>query len=162
MAKALKQTFYYSRIKLSCYLLFNFGLLGLALFFSHVLFPDYVVLSDLVIALCAVSLTSVVIVLLLHKPLAVITAEAVTIDRCPPLKWKDIKSLHKKTVGKSFMAKEIITFEVKNLHRYKLNFIQRAIKNSEFTAFSIPLYAMDKKDAQAIERLLKKQINSRS
>ena len=60
------------------------------------------------------------------------------------------------------MAKEIITFEVKNLHHYKLNFIQRAIKNSEFTAFLIPLYAMDKKAAQAIERLLKKQINSRS
>lgn len=35
-----------------------------------------------------------------------------------------------------------------------MNFMQKLIKNSEFSAFSIPLYAMEPRDAEAIESIV--------
>ena len=120
MKKNLTRTdvFYYSRRKLALYLLFNLGLLTLALFFTWV------------------------------------TPASIKIDLCAPLKWKDIKKARKIQVGHQCCRREIIVLEVKDLSKHRLNFMQKLIKNSEFSAFSIPLYAMEPRDAEAIESIV--------
>lgn len=160
--KASKEfKFYYSRRKLAMYLLFNLFLLIMALLFTLSIFPDYPLVYHFAIFTTALSIFSVLIVLLLHKPLAIITSQSITIDRCPPLFWKDVISTSIRTIGKGFWKKDIIIFNVHNFKTYKLNLIQKAIKNSDFTAFSIPLYAMDRQDARTINQTIHKYLKSK-
>ncbi len=153
--------FYYSRRKLALYLLFNLFLLVLALLFTISIFPDYPLVYHFAIFTTALSVFSVLIVLLIHKPLAVINSQSITIDRCPPLFWKDVISTGIRTVGTGFWKKDIIVFNVRNFKTYKLNLIQKAIKNSDFTAFSIPLYAMDRKEGRLINQTIHKYLKSK-
>ena len=156
MNKKLIKTdvFYYSRKKLVFYLLFNLGLLSLALFFTWVIFPQYELIYSFALATCALSVLAIVIAMIIRHPLAVISSSSIKIDFCAPLKWKDIKRARKAVFG----PKELIIFEVKNLSKYKLNFMQKLIKNSKFSAFSIPLYAMDFRDAEAIEKIIEQYV----
>ena len=152
MHKKMTKTdiFYYSRSKLLLYLLFNLVLLTLALFFTWVIFPQYGIVYSLALGVCVLSVVATIVAMIIHHPLAVISSSSIKIDFCASLKWKDIKSAHKVQFG----HKELIIFEVKNLSKYKLNFMQKIIKNSKFSAFSIPLYAMDFRDAEAIEKII--------
>ena len=54
MKKNLTRTdvFYYSRRKLALYLLFNLGLLTLALFFTWVIFPQYGLVYSFAVGTC--------------------------------------------------------------------------------------------------------------
>lgn len=162
-SSSLMQTFYYSRRKLGLYLLFNCGLLLLALLFTWMIFPDYTPVYRFAIAACTISAISALLALLIRHPLAVITPESIRIDFCQPLKWKDIAAARKITIAKYYLGKReykrnIIIFDVPDLSKYKLNFMQKLSKNSEFSAFSIPLYAMDDKEAGKIEKLIRRQI----
>lgn len=150
--------FYYSRRKLAFYLLFNLGLLTLALFFSLIIFPQYEIIYSFAVGSSLLSVAAVAAALIIRHPLAVVNAGTIKIDFCPPLKWKDIKTADKVLVGHKCCKREIIVLKVKNLSKYKLNLMQRLIKNSEYSAFSIPLYAMDGCDAEAIEDLVKKLV----
>ena len=115
MNKKLVKTdvFYYSRKKLVFYLLFNLGLLSLALFFTWVIFPQYELIYSFALATCALSVLAIVIAMIIRHPLAVISSSSIKIDFCAPLKWKDIKRAHKAVFG----PKELIIFEVKNLSK---------------------------------------------
>lgn len=150
----LSHTFHYSRRKLALYLVFNLVLLALALFFTWLIFPSYPLVYEFALAACVLSVLSVMAVFFIRHPLAVVTSEAVRIDFCCPLYWKDVSAIKKIIVGRSFYKKTILVFEIRNLSSYPLNFMQRLIRKSEFSAFSIPLYAMEAKEAQAIETLL--------
>ncbi len=157
MSKKLVKTdvFYYSRKKLVFYLLFNLGLLSLALFFTWVIFPQYEIIYSFALITCLLSVLAIIVAMIIRHPLAVITSSSIKIDFCAPLKWKDIKIAHKEIFG----HKELIIFDVKNLSKYKLNLMQKLIKNSKFSAFSIPLYAMDFRDAEAIERIIEQYVH---
>lgn len=150
----LPHIFHYSRRKLFLYLLFNLSLLGLALFFTWLIFPSYAFVYEFALAACVLSVLSVIAVIFIRHPLAVVTPEAIRIDFCCPLYFKDVEAVKKVVVGRGFWKKPILIFEINNFSSYKLNFMQRLIKNSEFSAFSIPLYAMETKEADAIESLL--------
>lgn len=156
MKKNLTRTdvFYYSRRKLALYLLFNLGLLTLALFFTWVIFPQYGLVYSFAVGTCLLSVAAASAVIIIHHPLAVITPASIKIDLCAPLKWKDIKKARKIQVGHQCCRREIIVLEVKDLSKHRLNFMQKLIKNSEFSAFSIPLYAMEPRDAEAIESIV--------
>lgn len=153
--------FYYSRKKLILYLLFNLALLILALLFTISIFPEYPLIYHFAIFTTVLSVLSILIVLIVHKPLAVITSQSITIDRCPPLYWRDIISVGTRTIKAGFWKKEIIVFNVRNFKTYKLNLIQKAIKNTDFTAFSIPLYAMDRKEGRLINQTIHKYLKSK-
>lgn len=157
MNKKLPPTivFYYSRGKLLLYLLFNLGLLSLALFFTWIIFPQYEIIYSFALTTCILSVLAIVIAMIIRHPLAVISSSSIKIDFCAPLKWKDIKRAHKIIVG----HKKLIILEVKNLSIYRLNFMQKLIKNSKFSAFSIPLYAMDFREAEAIEKVIEQYVH---
>ena len=152
------QKFFYSRHKLALYLLFNLGLLALALCFTYVIFPRYELVYSFAVVTCVISVVSVAAVMVIRYPLAVITPASIKIDLCHPLKWKDILSARKIMVGHKF-KRPVITLKVKDIRKCRLNFIQKMIQNSEFTAFSIPLYAMDDDDAEAIEKVISKHVS---
>ena len=156
MNKKLVKTdvFYYSRKKLAFYLLFNLGLLSLALFFTWVIFPQYEIIYSFALTTCVLSVLAIVIAMIIRHPLAVISSSSIKIDFCVPLKWKDIKLARKVIFG----PKELIILDVKDLSKYKLNFMQKLIKNSKFSAFSIPLYAMDFREAEAIEKIIEQYV----
>lgn len=156
MNKKLIKTdvFYYSRKKLLYYLLFNLGLLSLALFFTWIIFPQYELIYSFALATCVLSVLAIIAAMIIRHPLAIITPSAIKIDFCETLKWKDIKRARKTNFG----PKELIILDVKNLSKYKLNFMQRIIKDSKFSAFSIPLYAMDFRDAEAIEKIIRQYV----
>ena len=87
MKKNLTRTdvFYYSRRKLALYLLFNLGLLTLALFFTWVIFPQYGLVYSFAVGTCLLSVAAASAVIIIHHPLAVITPASIKIDLCAPL-----------------------------------------------------------------------------
>lgn len=153
-----QDVFYYSRCKLALYLFLNLVLLVLALFFSWVVFPEHAIVYYFAIVTCVLAVFAVAAVLIINYPLAVLTSDSIKIDLCQPLKWKDIKTAKKTQAGYNRWKRDIIIFEVKDISKYRLNFVQRLIKNSEYTAFSIPLYAMNADDAKAIEAKIFKYV----
>ena len=148
--------FYYSRKKLGLYLLFNIVLLTLAVLFTLTIFPDYPAVYYFAIGSCFVSLSSALLVFLVPMRLATITPLTIKIDRAEPLNWSDINKINKIKIGKGIFAKTILKLETGNLYSYHLNLIQKITKNSEFGAFSIPLYAMSADTARDIERVIRK------
>ncbi len=153
--------FHYSRRKQALFLLFNIGIFLLALWFTWLIFPEYGLAYCLAITLCLLSILATLTAMAIRHPLAVITPESIAIDFCQPLKWKDITKAETVTVGEHY-KKQIVILRVKDISRYKLNFMQWLCRNSEFSAFSIPLYAMEKEDAEAIEKLIKRHVKKKS
>ncbi|MBE6444587.1 MAG: hypothetical protein E7019_00810 [Alphaproteobacteria bacterium] len=149
------KTFYYSRKKLGAYLVFNFILLALAVLFTLTIFPDYPLAYYFAIISCVVSLASSLFVYVVKLPLAVITPECLKIDRNKPLLWGQIVSVKKIKISKFPLSKSILRIETIPLNEYNYSFMQKISAKSEFGAFSIPLYAMNKKDAKQIERTIR-------
>lgn len=153
-----QEVFYYSRRKLAFYLLFNLGLLLLAMFFTWTIFPEYGFLYRFALITCFISVLAIIMVILIHYPLAVITPQSIKIDMGVPLDWKDITGINLIKVGGRGFRREIITFDIKDISKYKLRFIQKLIHNSKFSAFSVPLYAMNPGEAEAIVKTIRKYI----
>src|SRR5574344_884431 len=148
--------YYYSPKKLLHYLYFNLGLVLFSLVLFCINFPFYVLLSELAILGCLLSLSAALYVYIHPLPLATITEDYIQIDRCAPLRWVDVICVKKDNGKYHLCAKDVLTFAVENLDKYPLNFMQKICKNSRFTAFSIPLYAMDNDSAQEIEKQIAK------
>lgn len=66
--------------------------------------------------------------------------------------WKSVRSIRKIKLGKGIFSKSILRLTPRSLGSYRLNFMQKISAKSEFGSFSIPLYAMNNKDAQRIEK----------
>ena len=155
MRNAVK-TFYYSRKKLGLYLLFNLLLLTLAILFTLTVFPDYPVVYYFAIGSCLLSIASALVVFLLPLPLAIISKENIKIDHSEPLPWTSVHSIRKVRLGKGIFSKSILRLTPRSLGNYHLTLMQRISAKSEFGSFSIPLYAMNGKDAQQIEKEIRK------
>lgn len=148
--------FYYSRKKLGLYLVFNIILLTLAVLFTLTIFPDYPAVYYFAVGSCLLSVLSALLVFLLPLRLAVITPLSVKIDRAEPLNWSDISKINKVKIGKGLFAKHILKLDTKKLCGYHMNLMQKITRNSQFGAFSIPLYAMSAEDARNIEKIIRK------
>ncbi len=149
------QTFYYSRKKLGLYLLFNLLLLALAVIFTLTVFPEYPAVYYFAIGSCLLSVIGALTVFILPLPLAIITEESIKIDRASPLPWKSIHSIRKVQIGRGLFKKTIIRLSPRSLSNYHLNLMQKISAKSQFGSFSIPLYAMNDKDAKKIEKVIK-------
>lgn len=146
--------FYYSRHKLGLYLLFNFGLLALAILFTWSIFPDYKPIYFFAITTCCLSLLSSLFVFLIRMPLARINEQGIKIDRNNLLPWANIDTVEHLVLNNCFSERCILKITTKNLSDYKMSFMQRIAGKSIYGAFSIPLYAMTEKNAKSIERLI--------
>ncbi len=149
------QTFYYSRKKLGLYLLFNIVLLVLAVFFTLTIFPEYPAVYIFAVSACVLSFFGALFVFLVPLPLAVITAKDIKIDRNAPVEWKNIRSVRKIYLGHGLFRKSILRLNPGKLPEYHMNLMQKICANSEFGAFSIPLYAMNQADSKEIEKLIR-------
>lgn len=155
------KVFYYSRRKLALYLLFNVTLLLLAVFFTLTIFPEYPEIYYPALLFCAAAVLGCLFVLLVRRPLAVISDESIKIDRARPVLWKDIAAGHLTAVGKGKFQKTIITLTLKENCSYELNLVQKLSAFSDFGAYSIPLYAMDRSEAEKITKELKKHLKTK-
>ncbi|MCQ2740504.1 MAG: hypothetical protein MJ210_00065 [Alphaproteobacteria bacterium] len=148
------QVFYYSRKKIGQYLLFNVGLMALALLFTWSVYPDYEFIYFFALITCSLSVISCILVYLNHLPVAEISKDGIKIDNNQIVAWKQIKSVKKEKysrIGKKYFLK----IESNVPQDYKMSCMQRLAKHSKFGAFSIPLYAMDDNDAKRIEKIIK-------
>ena len=156
-----KQIFYYSRLKLGYYLLFNIGLMVLALLFTWTIFPNYRPVFYFAISACALSILSALIVFFARFAVVSITDEALKIDHNQPLKWSQIQKIEKITTGEWYYAKDFLKITPINIKGYKMTFMQKLSEKSPFGAFSVPLYAMNKKDAKKVEKLIKMHLSQK-
>ena len=156
-----KQIFYYSRQKLGCYLLFNIGLMLLALLFTWTIFPNYKPIFYFALIACNISILSSLIAFLARFSVATITDEGLKIDHNQPLKWSQIQKIEKVTTGEWYYAKDFLKITPKNIKDYKMGFMQKLSEKSPFGAFSVPLYAMSKKDAKKVEKLIKMHLSQK-
>lgn len=140
--------FYYSRKKLFGLFLFSLFVLGVALYSAYILNMQLGV--TVVIVFCPILFVMAsFFVWLCPRRLAHIDKRAIQIDHAVPLLWKDVIAA-KKTLSNNCCGREIIVFELKPGVIYPLTWMQDFCKSTKFTAFSIPLYAMTKKDQQKI------------
>ena len=153
MAKSEK-IFYYSRRKLGIYLLFNLGLLALAILFTWSIFPNYQPVYYFALTTCFLSIISSLFVFLIRLPLAVITDSDIKIDHNQPLKWSQVKSVEKINVKCFGFDRYLLKITPQKLEHYHMTFMQRIAGNSQFGSFSIPLYAMSASKAKEIEKII--------
>ena len=156
-----QQIFYYSRRKLGIYLLFNLGLLALAILFTWSIFPDYQPIYYFALGTCSLSILSSLFVFLVRLPLAVVTDSSIKIDHNQPLKWTQIKSVEKINLKLFSFDRPLLRITPQHLDHYHMTFMQRLAGNTKFGSFSIPLYAMSSKKAEQIEKLVLSRISSR-
>lgn len=87
------------------------------------------------------------------KKLAVLSEEGIEIDHNALLKWEDIQAAEERFVS-TVSKRKIIILRLREGVKYPLTFMQYICRNSEFTEFSIPLYAMTFQDQEAIRLLV--------
>ncbi len=148
------QVFYYSRRKMGFYLLFNLGLLALAILFTWAIFPYYQPIYYFALITCTLSILGSLFVFLVRLPLAVIDDEGIKIDHDQPLKWSQVKEVEHVEIHYFGAHRAILKITPKRLSNYRRNLMQVITMHSEFGAFSIPLYAMSDKKAKQIEKLI--------
>ena len=153
MAKT-EQTFYYSRRKLGIYLLFNLGLLALAILFTWSVFPNYQPIYYFALITCTLSIISSLFVFLVRLPLAIINEKGIKIDHNQPLKWSQIKSVEKVNLKFFNFDRPLLRITPQRIEHYHKTFMQYIAGNTKFGSFSIPLYAMSSKNASQIEKLI--------
>jgi len=89
--------------------------------------------------------------------LAKIDDEGIIIDSNEKLKWADIEKAER-FKKKFFCGRDFIRFKLKKNAKYHLRFMQKLSATIKYGAFSVPLYAMTKKDAAAIEKEIYKHL----
>ena len=154
------QIFYYSRHKLGMYLLFNLFLFALAILFTLSIFPDYPIVYYFALLASGLSVCASIIVFSIKFPLAEIDETYIKIDHNQPLGWNQIKSVEHIEFNHLGFSRPIIKITPKNSIKYKMSIMQKIVGNSQFGAFSIPLYAMTDKNAKKIENLINKQLST--
>ncbi len=153
MAK-LEKIFYYSRRKLGIYLLFNLGLLALAILFTWSIFPDYPPVYYFALGTCILSILSSMFVFMFRMPLAIITDSDIKIDHNQPLRWTQIKSVEKVNLKCCGFDRPLLRITPQRIEHYHMTIMQRIAGNTKFGYFSIPLYAMNDDKAKKITKLI--------
>ena len=151
--KSQEKIFYYSSLKLGVWFAVNAAALITVVFaFLSCWCLYYWWEAWMVLALVGISFVASAWVYFFPQPLAVITRQSIKIDRSVPLLWKDVAFAEEKDVRCCLRRKHIIVFHLRGGVDYPLNFMQKLCRNSCFTAFSIPLYAMSAEDGAEIKR----------
>ena len=104
-----------------------------------------------VMILTLLSLAGSLFVVISPLNLAIVTDETIKIDHNQPLRWEDIEIAREFRVNNIF-KRSVIALHLKQGVEYKLTFMQKICKNHKFTAFSIPLYAMNSSEAEKIRK----------
>lgn len=91
--------------------------------------------------------------LLFPQKLAIVTDEEIKIDDNAPLKWKNIAEANEIFAGPG-RRRRIIALRPVEGFKCRLTFMQRICRHLQFTAFSIPLYAMTGEDAEKIRAIV--------
>ncbi len=140
--------FYYSRKKL--FALFIVSLIVLAVAACVARFLNMSSGVTTVIVFCPILFVLVSYFLwMFPRRLAHIDNNSIQIDRAVPLMWKDVAKA-RKIVSNHLCKRNIIVFDLKPGKVYPLTLMQSFCQSTKFTAFSIPLYAMKKKDRDTI------------
>jgi len=150
--------FYYDHNKLRTWALFSLCLLLIALGFTAPTLPEILFMTAVKIVTLISCLVAFYVYLEPQK-LAQIDAEGIIIDHNAKLKWKDIESVER--FGKCyccFCGRKFLRFKLKKGTQYPLTWMQKISSTSKYGAFSIPLYAMTDKDAEAIEKEIDKHL----
>lgn len=92
-----------------------------------------------------------------HK-MAVINNKYIKIDHCRPLPWRMVAFAELKIARCCFKKLPIIAIRPKKPIRYKFNLMQKWCAKSDFTPFSIALYALKSEDANRITALISRKI----
>ena len=88
-----------------------------------------------------------------HK-MAVIDDKYIKIDHCRPLPWRLVACAEFKTARCFFKKLPVIAIRTKKPIRYKFNPLQKLCAKSDFTAFSIALYALSPDDVRKISTII--------
>ena len=157
-----KQIFYYSRDKLGMYLLFNLGLLALALLFTWTVFPDYKPVYYFALITCLLSILSSLYVFLFRMPAVIISDKDIKIDHNKPLKWTQVQKVERVDLKHWGFHKSFLKIIPQKISGYKMSFMQTITEHSQFGAFSVPLYAMDDKDSKKVEKIIHDYVRAQS
>jgi len=143
--------FHYSRRKTGILLLCYLLLLGAAVACGVAFYPQYYVLMTLAVFLCISATAAAAFVFFFPQNLAVISDRMIKIDHGFPLQWKDMLQAEELCTNR-LCGRKIIVFRMKEGFKCPLTFMQRLCKNSCFTPFSIPLYAMEQNEQEKIRK----------
>ncbi len=161
--KALNEVFYYDKTKLIYLVFFNIFLTCLILKMLFCLLSiGYACCNAIVIMLAIVAILAIMALLgslyvtIFPQRLALLTDTGITIDHNEELKWDEIKEATE-FVATYLYKQNAIALHTKEGVSHNLRFMQKMCKNNVFTPFSIPLYAMCKKDADKIRKLIKQK-----
>lgn len=95
---------------------------------------------------------------LLKIPVAFVSNEGIKIDHSRLLPWQDIAAAEYRTARCCFRRLPLIVLLPRPGIKYRYNFIQRHIIDSDFTAFSLPLYHITAEDAAALTQIITKRV----
>ena len=115
----------------------------------------FFVLVCITMVLTVLALGSAVLVMIFPPRVALVTSQTIKIDHNAPLFWKDVKLAEEK-YSSSLSRRTIIALHLREDANYPLTFMQKLCRYNVFTPFSLPLYAIDKKDADRLRELVKK------
>ena len=146
--------FYYNRRKLRNWLLISILML-IAVFGVSPAVCGNVIFGHIVRVMVFCFFWSMLYVYLWPQKLAQIDDEGIIIDKNAKLKWSDIEK-KERIQSKGFCGRSFIRFKLKKKAKYRLRLMQKISATSKYGAFSIPLYAMTKQDAKAIEKEIDK------
>mgnify|MGYP006916026648 CR=1 FL=1 len=88
-----------------------------------------------------------------HK-MAVIDDKRIKIDHCRPLPWRQVAFAEFKIARCCWHRLPIIVLRPKKPLRYRYNLLQKWCAHSDFTPFSVALYALTPNDAKRITALI--------
>ncbi len=106
-------------------------------------------------ALTVLALGSAVLVMIFPPRVATVNSKTIKIDHNAPLFWKDVKLAEEK-YSSPLTRRTIIVLHLRDDANYPLTFMQKLCRYNVFTPFSLPLYAIDGKDAARLRQLVQK------
>lgn len=106
------------------------------------------------LGVCVYSFTLWAIKYLCHHKMAVIDDKRIKIDHCRPLPWRMVACAELKVIRCCFKKLPIIVLRPKRPLHYRFNLLQKLLIHSDFTPFSIALYALTPNDAKRIASII--------
>ena len=149
-SEPLQHKFYYDHRKLGKLLVFNLVALSILIIWGRYIFSPLMPLGLLVVFLWFLATLASAHVYFFPQNLAIITDNGIKIDHCATLKWEDILEAEEKTSSN----RHFIIFKINKDFKYKKTFMQHICCHTRYTAFSVPLYAMNILDQEEIKSLI--------
>lgn len=113
------------------------------------------VLLCITMVLTVLALGGAVLVMIFPPRVATVNSKTIKIDHNAPLFWKDVKLAEEK-YSSPLSRRSIIVLHLRDDANYPLTFMQKLCRYNVFTPFSLPLYAIDAKDANRLRQLVQK------